>query len=304
MPPPRPHPRAHPRPRPTRLATPTGSPPPPLPWQATRTSPARKSLIGMVHVPALPATPHGTLPVAQLAAEAAKEAKALAEAGFDALIVENMHDRPYVHGRKGPEIVAAMTLAVHAVRQAAPGLPIGIQVLSGGNHEAVAIAHATGATFIRCENFVFSHIADEGLLAKAEAGELLRYRKSIGADAGPGRVAIYCDIKKKHASHALTIDLSLADCAEAAEFFGADGLIVTGAATGKPTSIADVAQARRASSLPVLVGSGVTPETVADLFQHAHGLIVGSYLKIDGHWANAVDLKRCRKLIAAAAKAR
>lgn len=300
MPPPRP--TRTPRPPRTRPASTFG--PPSLPWQPTRTSTARKSLIGMVHVPALPATPHGTLPVAQLAATAAKEAKALAEAGFDALIVENMHDRPYVHGRKGPEIVAAMTLAMHAVRQAVPSLPIGIQVLSGGNHEAVAIAHATGASFIRCENFVFSHIADEGLLAKAEAGELLRYRRIIGADAGPGRIAIYCDIKKKHASHALTIDLSLADCAEAAEFFGADGLIVTGAATGKPTSIADVAQARRATPLPVLVGSGVTPETVADLFQHAHGLIVGSYLKVDGRWANALDLKRCRKLIAAAAKAR
>lgn len=51
----------------------------------------------------------------------------------------------------------------------------------------------TGLDFIRAEGFVFSHVADEGLL-NACAGDLLRYRKQIGAE----HVQIFTDIKKKH----------------------------------------------------------------------------------------------------------
>lgn len=50
-----------------------------------------------------------------------------------------------------------------------------------------------GLDFIRAEGFVFSHVADEGFL-DACAGDLLRYRKQIGAD----HVQIFTDIKKKH----------------------------------------------------------------------------------------------------------
>jgi len=255
-----------------------------------------QALIGMVHVGALPGTPRASEPVATLAARAAEEAKVLADAGFDAIIVENMHDAPYVHGPAlGPEITSAMTRAVGAVVDAV-SVPVGVQILSGGNRHALAVALATGAAFIRCENFVFAHVADEGLLAEAEAGPLLRYRRSIGADA----VRVFCDIKKKHASHAITADLSLADCAEAAEFFGADGLIVTGTATGKPTDERDVQAVRQASSLPVLVGSGVTPEAVGVLFQHADALIVGSWIKQDGVWSSPVCPGRANELVRAA----
>lgn len=67
------------------------------------------------------------------------------------------------------------------------------QVLAGGNQQALAVALAAGLDFIRAEGFVFSHVADEGLM-NACAGELLRYRKRIGAD----NVNIFTDIKKKH----------------------------------------------------------------------------------------------------------
>lgn len=263
-----------------------------------------KALIGMVHAQALPASPRGHLPVADIATQAAAEARILADAGFDALIVENMHDRPYIHGCHGPETTAAMTrigLAVReAIDRAGRDIPLGVQILSGGNREALAVAHAIGARFIRAENFVFAHVADEGLLAEAEAGPLLRYRKQIGAE----EILILADLKKKHASHAITADVPLADAAEAAEFFGADGLIVTGTSTGKPTRPEDVAEVRRATALPVLVGSGATPDSIPALFEHADALIVGSWYKHDGHWSNAPDPDRCRQLIEAANAAR
>jgi uncharacterized protein len=250
----------------------------------------------MVHVQALPGAPLHRLPVAQIAAQAAEEARILADAGFDGIIVENMHDRPYVLAPHGAEITASMTRIALAVREAAPKVILGIQVLSCGEKEALAIALASGAGFIRCENFVYAHVADEGVLERAAAGPLLRYRRQIGADS----IKVFCDVKKKHASHALTADVSLADTAHAAELFGADGLIVTGGFTGRPAEPADLATVRHATLLPVLVGSGVTPPQVRTLLQDADGLIVGSWIKADGRWSNPVDPARCRDLIKAA----
>lgn len=254
----------------------------------------KKALIGMVHVRATPGSPaYSGESVDRIVETAVGEARTLARLGFDSVIIENMHDRPYIHGGAlGPEVVAVMTRVGQAVA-AAVSIPLGIQILSGGNRQALAVAHAVGASYIRCENFVFAHVADEGLLARAEAGELLRYRKSIGAE----KVAVFCDVKKKHASHALTADLSLADVVHGAEFFGADGVIVTGTATGRPVAGADLEEARGATRLPVLVGSGVTPESAGDLLAHADALIVGSAIKRDGVWSEPLDEARCARMV-------
>ncbi|MBZ0173401.1 MAG: hypothetical protein K8E66_13540, partial [Phycisphaerales bacterium] len=128
------------------------------------------ALIGMVHVGALPGTPHHNAPVEHLASQAADEARTLIDSGFDAVIIENMHDRPYVHGdRLGPGIVAGMTRVGTEVASITTA-PIGVQILSGGNPHALAVALAVVGSFIRCENFVYAHVADEGLLPEAEAG--------------------------------------------------------------------------------------------------------------------------------------
>jgi membrane complex biogenesis BtpA family protein len=264
----------------------------------TRTAPflgRPRALVAMVHVAALPGTPHGGLPVAGIARQAADEARSLAEAGFDAILIENMHDTPYLLREVGPEIVAAMTAAACAVR-AAVDVPIGIQVLAGANVAAVAIAHAAGLQFVRAEGFAFAAVADEGLIARADAGPLLRYRKAIGAEA----VAIVADLKKKHSSHAITADVDLAETAAAAEFLGADAVVVTGTATGKATSADDLAAARRGCRLPVLVGSGANAATVAGLLDRADAVIVGSDLKKDGHWRNAPDPRRVEAFVRAA----
>jgi uncharacterized protein len=262
-----------------------------------------EAVIGMIHVQALPGAPRSALPVDAIVEQAVAETRILVDAGFDALIVENMHDRPYVHGRHGPETVAAMTRVVAAAREIArrdgDDLPLGVQMLSGGNREALAVALATGAQFIRCENFVFAHVADEGLLAEAEAGPLLRYRRQIGAE----HIRVLTDVKKKHAVHAITADLTLTDAAEAAEFFGSDGIIVSGTATGKPTREEDVIAAASATSLPVYVGSGVTVNTISSLLRHSAGVIVGSAIKRDGLWSNPPDPERCRAIVAAARSA-
>jgi hypothetical protein len=259
----------------------------------------RKALVGMIHVGALPGTPRSRERVGVIADRAATEARLLASAGFDALIIENMHDAPFLRREVGPEIVAGMTAVALAVRGVVR-VPVGIQILAGANRAALAVAHAAELQFIRAEGFVFASVADEGVLDEADAGPLLRCRRAIGA----ARVAILADVKKKHSAHAITADVSLAEAAHAAEFFGADGVIVTGPATGRPTALDDLRAAREATRLPLAVGSGATPETLSDLFALADAVIVGSWFKKKGEWRNAPDPARVRAIVSAAKRAR
>ncbi len=253
-----------------------------------------KPVVGMIHVGALPGTPHHRQSVRELVETARNEARLYREAGINCLMLENMHDVPYTRGSVGPEIVAAMTMAAQAVR-AEVNLPIGLQLLAAADIEAMAVAHAAELDFIRTECFAFAHVADEGIM-ESNAARLLRFRRAIDATA----VQVWADIKKKHSSHAWTADLSLGDAAEAAEFMGAETIIVTGTSTGRPPAPADVEGARNRCQVPVYVGSGVTVDNLADFLAVADGVIVGSYFKQDGLWSNGVDPERARAFMSAA----
>jgi hypothetical protein len=172
-------------------------------------------------------------------------------------------------------------------------MPIGIQILAGANEEALAVAQAAELDFIRAEGFVFAHVADEGLIESC-AGELLRYRRAIGAE----KVQVWADAKKKHSAHAITADVSLAETVHAVKFFCGDAVIVTGAVTGEAPALDDLLAAKTAGELPVLLGSGITPENVVRYWEAADGFIVGSYFKRDGYWVNSVDPGRVKKMVA------
>jgi membrane complex biogenesis BtpA family protein len=172
-------------------------------------------------------------------------------------------------------------------------------VLAAANLEALAIAHAAGLDFIRAEGFAFAHVADEGII-QSSAAELLRHRRMIGATG----VQVWADVKKKHSSHAITADLGIGGTAHAVEFMRGDAVIVTGAVTGDAPHIDDVRAVKRATRLPVVIGSGVTASNVATFANEADGFIVGSEFKSDGNWANPVAPNRIRRFMAAVAKVR
>ena len=170
----------------------------------------RCALVGMVHLLALPGSAGWGGSRNAILDAAMRDGERLCEGGCDALLVENMGDLPYLRGRVEPETLATMAVAVAGLGDL--GRPLGVQLLAGANREALGVAVATGADFIRVEGFAYGHLADEGWM-DACAGELLRARASLGAD-----VKIWADIQKKHASHAITADLSLADLARGHAF--------------------------------------------------------------------------------------
>ncbi|MCA9539781.1 MAG: BtpA/SgcQ family protein, partial [Myxococcales bacterium] len=194
------------------------------------------AFIGMVHLDPLPGSPRWAGDMRAVIERARRDAAALIEGGCDALLVENMGDVPYLRGAVPPETVAAMARAVAAITDL--GHPTGVQILAAANREALGVAVACGASFIRVEAFAYAHVADEGWL-DACAGDLLRARRALGAD-----VSIWADVQKKHAAHAVTADLSMAELAKGAAFCVVDALVVTGVATGRPTALADVTAAR------------------------------------------------------------
>lgn len=252
-----------------------------------------KPLIGMIHVQALPGTPNNRLSVSEIVKQSVNEANTLIKAGVQSIMLENMHDIPYLKRKVGPEIVASMASVAAAVRSQTD-LPMGVQILAGANQAAISVALAAGFQYIRAEGFVFGHLADEGIL-EADAGDLLRFRKHVGAE----HIQIFTDIKKKHSSHAITADISLKDTVEAAEFFQSDGVIITGTHTGKAVSKRDLEEVYPGTEIPVLVGSGVTPQDLAQIWENADGFIVGSYFKKGGDWKNEPDPKRLDELVKA-----
>ena len=254
-----------------------------------------RALIGTLHAQALPGTPGNRLTVSAIAKAAAEEAEIYAAAGFHGLILENTHDRPYLKGAAvGPEIVTALSIVGAEVRRATP-LPLGVQVLAGANRAAVAVAHACGASFVRVEGFVFAHVADEGLI-ESSAGDLLRYRRAIGADD----VLVFADIKKKHSAHAITADVDIVETAKAAEFFSVDGVVVSGPATGSPADAEEVQAVSSAVGVPTIIGSGITPENIAR-YHGADAFIVGSSVKSEGVWSGRLEAGRVRAVVDALA---
>ena len=258
----------------------------------------RKPVVGVIHVGALPGTPASRSSVEELTELAVREAAVYRDGGVDGLMIENMHDVPYLRGSVGPEIVAALAVVARAVKTET-NVPVGVQILAAANVEAVAVAHAASLDFIRAEAFAFAHVADEGFI-ESSAARLLRFRRTIGAE----RVRVWADVKKKHSSHAITADVSLGETCAAVEFMRADAVIITGGVTGEPPRIEDVREAKAHCRLPVILGSGISVENVAEFYDAADGFIVGSYFKERGLWSNSVERARVRSLTDAVGKLR
>lgn len=250
-----------------------------------------KPIIGMIHVDALPGTPKYSGSVKEIIENALNEASIYCKCGIDALMIENMHDVPYLNRNVGSEITSLMSIILYEIKKAYK-VPLGIQILAGANKEALSAANSAGADFIRAEGFVFAHIADEGMF-NSDAGEILRYRKQINAD----NVLVFTDIKKKHSSHSITADTDILETAKAAEFFLSDGVIVTGGATGKEPSLEEIKAVKKNLKIPVLAGSGITEKNVDQYIEYCDALIIGSYFKKNGLWSNPIDPDRVRSFM-------
>jgi membrane complex biogenesis BtpA family protein len=233
--------------------------------------------------------------VAAIYDRARADARAYSEAGFDGLIVENHGDIPFSKPEDiGPETAACMAVASERVRRETD-LPIGINVLANAALHALAIASAAGARFVRVNQWANAYVANEGLIEGA-AAKALRYRSLLRAP----ELRVFADAHVKHGAHAIVQDRPVAELVRDVEFFNADVVIATGQRTGHAADLDYIRGIKAATSLPVLVGSGVTPKNVASTLGVIDGVIVASALKTGGTWWNPVDPARAKSFVSTA----
>jgi uncharacterized protein len=245
-----------------------------------------KFLAAMIAVQPLPGSPRFAGDNDRIITTALSDLKHYMNARVDAVILENSHDLPYIKPPLPDAAVNLMQQLAREVRQRFTG-PIGIQMLEAANVTALEIAHTADLDFLRVEGYVFAHVGGAGLIEGC-AGELLRKRNELRAD----HIKVFADVKKKHCSHALTGDLDITDEIKQAEFFLVDGIIVTGARTTEPPSATELRRVKKAAHVPVIIGSGMTPENIGTYYRHADGFIVGSTFREGGKFLGALDPKR------------
>ena len=250
-----------------------------------------KFLAAMIAVLPLPGSPLYDGDDQRVIDQALSDLQIYREAGVDSLIFENDHDLPYIQPPLDERGIALMTKIAREARKRFDG-PIGIQMLEAANVTSLEIAAEAALDYIRVEAYVFAHVGGSGVI-NGSAGKILRRRKELGAE----HIKVFADVKKKHGSHSLTIDLDIADEIRQAEFFLVDGVIVTSQFTGSSPDQNDLIKAKRATKLPVLIGSGMTAENIRDYLSLADGFIVGSYFRKDGKFLETLEPERLRTFI-------
>jgi membrane complex biogenesis BtpA family protein len=231
--------------------------------------------------------------MAAVVKRAVADARAYQGGGADGLVVENYGDAPFFKEALPPEAVAALACAAAEVRDAV-ALPLGINALRNDARAALGVAAAVGAAFVRVNVHAGVCATDQGLV-EGRAAETLRARRLLGVD-----VAIAADVHVKHGKPLGSGTIADAAC-DLVKRAGADAVIVSGAATGATTDLADLRAVRAA--LPgafLLAGSGVRAETVAEVLAIADAVIVGTALKRGGRTEAAVDRARVARLTRAA----
>ncbi|MEO1201687.1 MAG: BtpA/SgcQ family protein [Pseudomonadota bacterium] len=258
-----------------------------------------KALIGVIHSLALPGAPaYDGMTMAEIVGFAVEEGRRYAAGGLDGLIVENHGDIPFAKPNEiGPETAACMAVMTDTVRREV-GVPVGVNVLANDAVTAIAVAKAAGADFFRVNQWANAYVANEGFM-EGKAGAAARYRSWLRAN----ELRIFADVHVKHGAHAIVADRAISEMVRDVEFFDADVCIATGQRTGDAALGDELRAIKEASSVPVVVGSGVTPDNVGEILGIADGVIIASSLKRDGVWWNPVDPDRVAVFAEAAARA-
>jgi membrane complex biogenesis BtpA family protein len=252
---------------------------------------ATKPIVGMVHIPPLPGSPRYGGDMRAVRDVVLRDAETLVEGGIHGLLLENFGDAPFWPRRVPVIAVAHITALAIELRRRFP-VPLGVNVLRNDGLSALAIAHAVGAAFIRVNVLCGARLTDQGIL-EGIAPKLLRDRAHLGA-----ALKILADVDVKH-SVSLALRPIEEESEETLDRGGADGLIVSGVATGRAADPAQLRAVRAAArGAPVLVGSGVTAENLGEYLDCADGFIVGTSLKRDGDVSQPIDPARVKSLMA------
>lgn len=247
----------------------------------------------MLHLPALPGSPLSKLGLSAITELMLKDAETLTANGCHGLMLENFGDVPFYTTKVPPHTVAQLTAVAVNVRQRFAGVPLGINCLRNDGVSAISIAHAAMADYVRVNVVSGARVTDQGVI-EGVAAKMMRLRQTLSAT----HIKVLADVDVKH-SAPLGVGVALEDEVDDVLERGlADGLVVSGAGTGKATDPAKAARVRKAApAAPLFVGSGATIDTAEAFLPYVTGLIVGTHFKEGGKVDRPVDGGRVRALI-------
>ena len=250
----------------------------------------KKIVIGMVHLVPLPGTPHFEEGNFERAVDkAVGDARALETGGADGCLVQTV-DRVYPLGDEADWArVAAFAAIVHEViRATGPEFQVGVQIMWNALHASLGVAHALGASFLRCAALIgvsdspYGHIQGDPL-------KFLNYRKQLGAK----NVKLIAEVDGMHFRS--PAGKPAADLARMAVGVGADGVEVAHSDEEKNNrTVAEIKE--KFPNLPVFLGGNTNHENVARRMKLADGAFVGSCLE-KGAWGSAIDVERVKEYV-------
>ncbi|OPL14066.1 MAG: hypothetical protein AVO34_06100 [Firmicutes bacterium ML8_F2] len=263
---------------------------------------SEKPIIGMVHLQSLPGSPgyQADQGMKAIIAAAREDTLRMIEGGVDGIQIENQGDWPFLKPEEiGFETVAAVTSVVAHLR-VQHDLPMGINIHLNGVNQALAIAAATDCQWVRAFELANAYISSSGLI-EAAGPKALRYRRLLQAE---NKILIFGDFHVKHGSHQLVADKSVVEQAGDVVAALADGIIVTGTRTGLAPNQEELSAIRKAVSVPLIIGSGLSLQNIEELLPLVDGAIVGSSFKVNGDLKNPVDCSLVKKFMEAVKRVR
>jgi membrane complex biogenesis BtpA family protein len=243
------------------------------------------SVVGMVHLKALPGSPGWKGSMQEVIDAALFDADALAKGGVDGMIVENFWDSPFPRGASEAITISALTVCLHEIRKAA-GIPVGVNALRNDGVGAMSIAAATGARFIRVNVLSYAMVTDQGIIQGC-ASEVARVRQRLCPD-----VEVFGDIMVKHAFPIGMMDI-VSVAKDTLARGGADVLVISGTETGAAIDVEDLRRVRAAlPGIPLASGSGVTLENLPEMVRWLDIIVSGTHFKRNGRVELPVDRER------------
>ena len=210
----------------------------------------RKPVMGMLHL----AGANGR----DMLARALREAETYFQCGVDAVLVEN-----YFGSARDCESV------LRELRNRMPGTVYGVNIL-GDYPQAFRLAEDFGAQFIQIDS-VCGHLPPAS--DAAFANDLRQFRAHSDAAVLGGVRFKYQPVRS---GRTLEEDLKLG-------MERCDAIVVTGEGTGLATPMGKILEFRQiVGDFPLIVGAGVTIDTVQESLAACDGAIVGSWFK-EGH---------------------
>lgn len=249
-------------------------------------------VIAALHLPPF-SRQHG---MAWLEDYVASNARVFAEAGVPYI---KLQDQTREVGRMKPGPLAQTAALARFIRREVPEIGLGVIVEAHDPEAALAIAHATGADFVRIKVFVGGMMTAQGPRYGIGA-EAMAFRDALGSN----NIAVLADVHDRTATPLAGETQEMA--AEWAQKTGADGLIITGASFAD--TLTRIARVRDAGvTRPIMIGGSVTEANVAKALEASQGVIVSSSLMRKDAKADDIlrwDRELTRRFMDAARKVR